>query len=858
MNIIYRLTLRHLNQNLKRTIVTILGIAMSTSLISAILLGAFSFFNFFSFLAVRSDGNVQAAFYEISKEQADIIKEDVRTKYLGIRDADPYISGVRLQNDKEERFKVGNITYGNIDYFDEMIICEYEGRFPENSSEIAVEEKFLKENNLNINVGDTLTFEQGYRYFIDTDGKEVYLAGNYRSDEVFSSKELKTCTVTAILHGNRPTGNFDILCGMDREYFPTSKNVEARLCLKKSNHTSIVQIKEIANKAGANKYDLNSEYLLSVFAFEGSAGSYRALFVIMAIALLIVIVTSIILIVNSIGMSLTERIRYLGMLASVGATGRQKRFSIYFEGLILGMIGIPLGILIGYIGTKMTLIFLGSKILETEMLAGSEGLRGSIPVKCSPWVIVAIVLASAVTIFISVLVPAFKAARIMPIDAIRQSNTIKVKSRSLRVNPIVRLLFGYEGELAYKNIKRNGIKGTVITLSIAVSAVLFLTISYFCDSIKKANRFDFELPYQIIASCSYKEAEKMREDISSMDEVEEVFCAGIIQFYYKQDSQNSLTLANKDIVNPDFLTKDYADLDLSSINLVLVEDEDFDRILDKNGIEPAKYHGDTLRGILLNSIFHEKNATKVFNDGILGQRLCYDETEGFPPAVEIADLVKYDNSEYIFKLIPQGSISVFVPESEYYKAAEKTIGADVLTYDLGVVTNDHKKTEEDIYDMFETNGYHDYNCSDLEMQIVAVETVTLMINTAMYGFTGLLTLITIANIINTISTGLLLRRKEFAMYKSVGMDNTGFKKMMWLETFLYGLRALIVAIPVSILFDYLMYSSLSKELYSFVLNPITLIVCILAVFLIVGSGMILSINKIKADSIIETLKEDAV
>ena len=109
--------------------------------------------------------------------------------------------------------------------------------------------------------------------------------------------------------------------------------------LKNCDHTALKQIKHIIADHEIQKYDLNTEYLLSCFAFEGSGGSYRSFFVMMAVALAIVIATSVILIFNSIGMSLTERMRYLGMLASVGATGKQKRFSVYFEGFTLGIIG---------------------------------------------------------------------------------------------------------------------------------------------------------------------------------------------------------------------------------------------------------------------------------------------------------------------------------------------------------------------------------------------------------------------------------------------------------------------------------------------------------------------------------------
>ena len=160
--------------------------------------------------------------------------------------------------------------------------------------------------------------------------------------------------------------------------------------------------------------------------------------------------------------------------------------------------------------------------------------------------------------------------------------------------------------------------------------------------------------------------------------------------------------------------------------------------------------------------------------------------------------------------------------------------------------------------MLERDGYHDYSCSDLTNFLAVTNTVTLMLKTAMYGFTILLTLIASANIINTISTGILMRRKEFAMYKSVGLASSGFRKMIRMETFLYGFRALVIGLPVSLLISYLMYRSFDAKLYAFDPNLFMYIAVTAAVFLIVGLSMLLSINRIRDDNIIEALKEDAV
>lgn len=859
MNIVSKLTLKHLLGNRKRTIVTVLGIATSTALISAIILGIFSFFKFFGQIAINTDGYGQAEFDEVNYEQFVSLTEDKRIGTTGLFEMEEKKSGIRLINDKEDRLRVGNIQHGDENYMSMAVVSDYDGVLPKNSSEIAVEEQFLIDNGLEeLRLGDSLTFEQGYRYIDNELEGFFYLGGNYRSDEQFEPISTETCTITAILHGNQPTKGWDILRGLDSGYFPDKDKAGVYIKLKKCDHTAIRQIKSIISDYGIKKYTLNTEYLMSVFAFEGSGGSYGRFFVLMAIALSIVIATSVILIFNSIGMSLTERMRYLGMLASVGATARQKRFSIYFEGLILGIIGIPLGLLFGYIGTKITLAVLGSKILATDMLTGARGMRGSIPVKCDITVLTAIVFFSAVTILISTLVPAVKAAKIMPIDALRQNNVIKVRARKLKVNPLIRKIFGYEGELAYKNIKRNGVKGKVITLTIAVSVVLFLVINFFCKSVTRANQYDFDIPYQLVASCSLDESDKLRSAISEMEGVDDVYSASMIQFLFKKGPESKAELANTDIADKKFRLPEFADMDLYGIFVLAVDDEEFDKILADNGLPRDEYYQDSVKGVLLNDFFHEKKSSKVFNDAIIGQSIHYDKKEGNPPAVEVNAFVKYDENNKMFDLVPKTNIAVFVPASMYFSKAKEVIPEDKLVVDLGVETSRHKEIYDRIYELFESEEYHNYYCSDITDTANIMETVTLMIKTAMYGFTVLLTLIAIANIVNTISTGVLLRRKEFAMYKSVGLDEHGFKKMIRLETLLYGIKALIFGIPVSLLLSFYMYSVFDSNLVTFNPDWLMYLIVIAAVFGILGISMALSVSKIKDDNIIEALKEDAV
>ena len=166
--------------------------------------------------------------------------------------------------------------------------------------------------------------------------------------------------------------------------------------------------------------------------------------------------------------------------------------------------------------------------------------------------------------------------------------------------------------------------------------------------------------------------------------------------------------------------------------------------------------------------------------------------------------------------------------------------------------------EIEINDLTANGDYHNSVVNNLADSIAIMDTISLMLKTAMYGFTILLTLIAMANIVNTISTAVLMRRQEFAMFRSVGMEEKGIKRMLLLETFMYGFRALVIGIPVSLMLSYLMFNMIESKVFAFEPDYPMYIIMIFVVFAVVGLCMVLSSNKIKNDNIIEALKEDAV
>ena len=856
MNIILKLTLQHLKSNLKRTIVTIFGIVASTALITAMLTGVYSAFQFTGEVTLYVGGNHHANFYHLTEEDYHQLKNDPLLEFVGVCDTDNEKTGFYIDADSEKRFRTGNIYHGDSDVLAQMVTCEYEGRLPENAGEIAVEEEFLKDNHLTLHPGDTLSFHQGYRYGYEGD-ELVYYGGNYKSAEEFCVLSDETCTVTAILHHNEPTKSFDILRGTDG--FP-AKNL-VYITLKKADRNSVNTLRGIAAAHNLKLNEINTEYLMTLFVKNIPSNPVNSIYKLLVSALVIIIIASSIMIYNAFAMSLTERMKYLGMLSSVGATGRQKKASVYYEGLLLGIVGIPLGYLFGILGCIVTLRFTGSLILNSKMLYGiNTSMMGHIPVKTHPLVVLAIILFSVLTIFISSFIPALKASRISAIEAIRQSNTIKLRARKLKVLPFVKWIFGYEGELASKNIKRNGAKGVVITVSMAVSIVILLCFMYLADLFNRENSYEIEIPFQVFASASLGEREKLREDILKIEGVEKVFVAEMISYNYnpKDENGNDHEIPNTAIRNPEFLTKDYRNLfdRTYDIWVIPLEDEDFIKICEKNGIDYTKYFGDELRGVLLNNYTHKPSRKAVFNDKILGQKLFYDKAKGNPPAIVITDFVKWDKSIEEYRLSPKGSISVYVPSSIMDREYVKCVDEKDLTCTYGIKCKNHEEVYAKISDILTYDGYTNTTASDIEDSLVIMKTLMTLFKTIMYGFIILISLIVIANILNTITTGVHLRRKEFAMFKSIGMTGFCFKKMLFLETFLYGLRALLFGLPISALLCFAIYKTVSAPSSAFELNYLTYILVSLGVFAIVGISMLLSAGKTNNESIVDVLKED--
>jgi putative ABC transport system permease protein len=151
------------------------------------------------------------------------------------------------------------------------------------------------------------------------------------------------------------------------------------------------------------------------------------------------------------------------------------------------------------------------------------------------------------------------------------------------------------------------------------------------------------------------------------------------------------------------------------------------------------------------------------------------------------------------------------------------------------------------------------NVQNVDEMVKQINNVVLAISIFLYGFIILVSLITVTNVINTITTSIYLRRREFAMLKAVGMTDKSFNKMIRFESLLYGVKALIYGLPFGIILDYLLYKNVSSMfIYDYRLPYNSIIICVIFVSLIISITMIYAVRKIKNDNIVDVIKQENI
>ena len=947
MNLMKTLTLKNLKLNRKRTIVTIVGIILATALLSALVTLVSSFQYSMIEYQKQKDGDFHVKFSGVKMSELSEFKNNrnIESTFETIGMGFAKLDGCKNE-DKPYAYVMATDEAG----FERGSFNLIEGRMAKNEDEIVIPRHLKTNGRIDIKVGDEITLDVGKRYDSDTESvieensayeheaetltgtvtkrykvvgimerpgykMEDYSAAGYTfvtySDELAaidngSKSEAGEADTTLTVYSrytqkalrNKDAVTADII-GVDEKLLAKANDSSVEMTAEESDRF----LKEIENA----KYDIDMNgYLISYECVFPVDGMFKALFTVAAVVALIIILTSVYCIKNSFNISITEKIRQYGMLSSVGATRRQIKSSVKTEAAMLGVVGIPVGTMSG---------ILAALVLVKVVNAMSAGwLNFALSFHTSlPALILAVILSIA-TIYFSATGSARRAARVTPLEAIRNTKEIKIKSAKLKTPAIIGRIWGIGGVISYKNIKRNNKKYRTTVTSIVICSVTFIVISYFMSMAFSMVGMSYaSTDYNIGINMSYKkdiDIEKLTKLVSGIEGVDDYLVGAGYDF---------------DVDKPEY-TKEYGEYcrqlyddseDVSQMFLITVlDDKSYDKYASDAGIKNAA-EGAILVNKCTFDVYNENSSKYVkkemelykykAGDTIKCGYNVYDDASSDENAVEGNTESNTDDNNAV-----EGDTESNVDDNNGY-VDEETINNGVRkTVDVTIagVTDkvpigykgygnttlmfmnqkgfeslwaDGKSGNElkpgyasysayvvaenadDYQDTFEkeTDENPEYSqisfyVSNLDKQMRDEKSLFTLLGVFAYGLIVVIALIGITNIINTLSTGMELRSREFATLRSIGMTDKQFAGMVRLESVFISVKALVIGVPLGILISYLLCVMMNRMDDAIIYEPPykAIILCIVVVIMLIYAIMKLSMTKLRHNNIIETIKNE--
>ncbi|WP_077212064.1 ABC transporter permease [Bacillus dakarensis] len=862
MNIINKVTLRHLKENKRRSLVTIIGVIISVAMITAVSTLGVSFLDLMIRQDINTNGEWHVQYKDVTADQIETIAQDSETKTL-ILSSEAYANLEESANEYKPYLFFKNYNSVGMEHFPIEVI---QGRLPQKEDEIVISETIVSNAKVNFKIGDQLTVDLGDR-LNKKDGTKLTQSNSLLRVENNINEELQikeTKTVTIVGKIKRPSWEltwspgYTVIGYVDEKSLSEDDTVDAFVVLPKVKGSLYEHAENLASTHGIEKINFNSD-LLRYYGVTKNDQLRTTLYSLTGIIMGIIIIGSVALIYNAFAISVSERARHLGMLSSVGATKKQKRNSVFFEGAVIGSISIPIGILAGLAGIGITFAFIN------KYLQGALGVSENLELVVTPSSILAACGISILTIFISTYIPAQKASKVSAIDAIRQTHDIKLSGKTVKTSKLVRKIFGMEAEIGLKNVKRNKKRYLATVFSLVISIILFLSVSYFTENLKKSLELSQnDLQFDIQISSSSLDREELAE-FTKVDHVSDSTIIEEVQFEALIGSDQLPSQLKTQIEENNFALEDgkYPYF----VSLHALDQKSFNAYAEQIGVDADHFtNQDTPSAIVIDQISYQDYASGKFIESKsieseIGERIdlftrFHEDMETEEPEREFESSVKIGaltgKVPVGIQTASLGGLTLIVPEATIDQLG---IDQEEVTTFVYLNSTDPMATQTAIEDRKETN-IHIYNVFQQRQQ---EEQMILLMSVFTYGFITLISLISIANIFNTISTSITLRKREFAMLRSVGMTPKGFNKMIHYESIFYGVKALVYGLPISMLVMLAIHQSIGYT-FEYGFNPpwMSILFVIIVIFMIVGSAMLYSISKIKNENIIESLKQENI
>lgn len=843
MNIFNKTALQGLRKNRARTLVTIAGVALSAALITAVATFSVSLQTYLINGAIAKTGDWHIEFYGADPSFVQEQTADGKIKNASFFENIGYAAlDGGINPDKPYLFIAGF----NRETFDTLPVHLLSGRLPENNGEILVPAHVAANGGVKISIGDTLIVPVGTRQIGNhtLSQHDPYRPG----EETLANETVRTYKVVGIFQ--RPA--FEERSAPGYTLITIADSAAPENCL--SAFVTLEKPRSARSyaegAAGGLSYVLNDDVLRFMGVSDDTLFN-TLLYSTGAILIALVMTGSVFLIYNSFNISLNERTHQFGILMSVGATEKQLRSSVLFEGLVIGAIGIPIGILSGIPGIQFVISLVsgnfGAAMYDTVPLT----LCISLPAICAAAVI------SMITILISAYLPARKAARTPVMECICQTNEIKVEPGAVKTSKYVEKLYGLEGTLALKNFKRNKRRYRSIVLSLTLSIVLFVSTSSFAMNLNGiANQSAVEMDGDIVFYTKDTDEKELYRLYGEMEAA-----AGVYKGTHQTVSTYTCEVDTGDFTTEfrdSYLESQGLDANCKTVDLLMdvqfIEEDIYVDFLENLGLPASNSGGQDETMIIVGK---KPGNIDIFKNKIMDFTIRSESGEQARTIhTFFADTYPLDpppldppvKRDYVLMVVAPYTVKPKfdlpgAPERQAFTFWSKTPGLSAAQMQTmidgaGITSN--------------------YNLFNLHAVLEENRNLIFIVNLFTVVFVIMISLIGTANVFNTISTNIRLRRRELAMLRSVGLSDRAFNRMMRFECVLYGIRTLLFGLPVSGVLSWLIYKGMvlggGEIRYIFPWGSIA--VSVLGVFFVIFITMLYATGKIRKENIIDALRDD--
>ena len=925
MSILRRFTWQSMRKNKTRTIVTVVGIILSTSMFMAVTTLGYSLWDYLVRREIYNSGDHYLRYYYTSDEHIAALSQDDRISKLGTLGILGYTKSASEETGNSSNHQFA-LSAGDSAFFEMNPLRLEEGRFPENSREIVIDRNFLlqlQSSGKPCGLGDMI---------------ELDISPTYEGDMALPSDGAafsKTYTIVGIHKAYVHLNDYDMYIS---HLFTVAQDDDVplwyRVYVKTVTPKDALALLEQTPEGTASSANHTLLALYGVTYFQ----NYNTAIIRICCALAaIIMVGSVSLIYNAFSISVSERTKQFGMLASVGATKRQLRASVFSEAMRLSLIGIPLGLFSGYVGIAVTLKLLSPRI-HTLLSTGN----GSVYLEpmLSPLAIAVAACIALATILLSAVVPAHRATKVSPLDAIRQINDYKIPAKTIHTGKLLCRLFGLPGVLARKYYKISKRKYRATVISLVISIVLFICAATISQMIQQTvdRTVDTEA-FDMVCYGDQATLDQLREQ--DFVEASAYFTDAYYTAFVPDAMLSEDLLKHWDMIHAQH---DSLEKNMPDVRLIYLEDAVFKAYLSRHGLPEEPYFSDPIPSALVIA----KQLTIYERDELSGatNRYTYEyepyKAEGTPlclitfgspsglkpagaantrintcehyvsedgePILAIVPIIEKEDGrhtedwehrdEYVIRwetgsdgivresYYPRNTVTgqiadtpALVQESD---APQIRIGATVQDLPFGIsahALDDYNyqylilpmsaasappSSGPDlcitVSDYPAARNYLDINIGELNYRDYreseeSNRTLVLLINVFSYGFITLISLICVANVFNTISTNVALRRRDFGMLRSIGFRKKDLLRMMNYECLSYGCKALLWSIPMSLMFSFVLQSiDHLISLSAFIPPWDALLIAAGCVFLVVFITMFYAMGKLRKDNPIDAIR----